>query len=349
MAFVPLFCDSFDHYATAQISEKWPGASPSVAITSATSRTGTSSMEFVQDAVAGGVITPNIGKQSNLLVGTAYNPAVASIGTIMNFLDQAGNDYQCFVSLNADGSLSVRNHYIGQPGPTLLTTPTGLMRVGIWNTIAIGIIFSAAGSVWIWVNGILVASVTGVNTIHSGNNWCDGVQLSGPASDLDTSANFDDFYVGYSTTPLLMPNDYPGALRIYPYIPAANETPLQWTPLSGANWQETSQIPPPGDSAYVTSSTPGDIDQYEMQPISGEGPAGVFSIAFGQTVISARIDTAGAGSVAPNIGGTEGTASALTTSYSMYTECFALNPVTGQPFEPGDFTTTTFMGPEVVT
>jgi hypothetical protein len=64
-------------------------------------------------------------------------------------------------------------------------------------------------------------------------------------------------------------------------------------------------------------------------------------------VISARLDTAGVGSVAPNIAGTEGAANALTTSYSIYTECFDTNPVTGLPFTASDFTTPTFMGPQV--
>lgn len=355
MAFVPVFCDSFDHYAIGNLFQKWAGAANNSSInTTVGARTGLGCLELTQDAFAiggfvNGPITRTLGQQPNVIAAFAYQPSIAPIGTICNFLDQSTGDSQCFAQLNADGSVSVINHFVGQPGPVLASTPPGLIRNGIWNTVAFGIIFSNAGTVLIWVNGDLVTTATGVNTIHSVNNYCDGVQLSGPGTSLDSQAYFDDFFVGISTTPNLMRNDYPGALRIYPYIPAANRTPLNWIPLANANWQETSQIPPPGDSAYVSSANPGDIDQYEMQPISGQAPSGVFSIAFGQTVISARLDTAGEGSVAPNIGGNVGADFALTTSYSMYTECFATNPVTGQPFMPGDFTTTTFMGPEVVT
>lgn len=353
MAFKSVFCDSFDHYAIGNLFQKWAGAANNSSInTTVGARTGLGCLELTQDAFAiggfvNGPITRNLGQQPNVIAAFAYQPSIAPIGTICNFLDQSAGDSQCFAQLNGDGSVSVVNHYVGQPGPLLLSTPAGLVRNGVWNTIAIGIIFSNSGTVIIWINGVLVASVSGVNTIHSGNNYCDGVQLSGPGTSLDSQAYFDDFFVGISTTPASLQDDYPGALRIYPYIPAVNKTPLQWTPLANTNWQETSQIPPPGDSAYVSSATVGNIDQYEMQPISGQGPTGVFTIAFGQTVISARLDTAGAGSVAPNIAGTEGAASALTTSYSMYTECFDDNPVTSMPFAPSDFTTSTFMGPQV--
>lgn len=350
--------DSFDHYVTAQIGQKWAGAGITTTInTTGVARTGQNCMQLTQDAISGGPVTRNIGQQSNIICGFAFNPSVLPTSTICNFLDSAGGDVQCFATLGADGSVSVVNHYTGQPGPVLGTSPAGLIRIGVWNALCFGIIFSTTGSVFVAINGQIVISVTGVNTIHSGANRCDGVQLSGPPSNLDTSSLFDDFFIGTSTNPAALVTDFPGyqagppascgAPRIYPYVGDANRTPLDWTPLANTNWQETSQVPPPGDAAYVSASTVGNTDNYHLAPLAGEIPQGSFTVLGAQTVISARLQTAGSGLIAPNISGHQGNSQALTTSYSMYLQTYDVNPVTGVAFAlPGDLATT-FAGPEV--
>lgn len=348
MAFHTLFMDSFDHYATAQGPWKWQGSWNFAGINSTpgVARTGTGCLECNIDAAGGNC--PSIttfGSQPNLIVGFAFQPGVVPTSTICNFLDEGASDYQCFASLSGTGALAIINHYIGQPGPTLLTTDPGLIKQADWNYIELAIIFSTNGSVYARINGGTIYSAVGVNTIHSGNSICSGLALSGPPADDDSASLFDDFYLGYSDDPANISADLQGVRRLYPYIPSANETPLQWTPLSGSNYSEVNQIPPPGDAAYVSSPSVGTTDQYKLAPVSGEGPSGAWSGAFGQTVISARLDSAGSGSVAGDIGGTVASGQALTTSYSMYLQPYDTNPATGEPFASTDFATV-FFGPK---
>lgn len=351
MAFHTLFLDSFDHYSSAELDEKWStGSGPGTSIdTSGTvSRTGLGCLECTQ---VGGPTSPPLGNRPNLILGVAFNPGRPSQAMVVLFQDLTQADFQCYLQFNLDGSLSVINHYSLQPGPTLVTTPAGLVRQNDYNYVELAIIFcpttnvNPIGEVYVRVNGLLVASATNVNTTHSGNAWCDAVSLIGPPADADSQCYFDDFYVGYSDTPGTITNDFQGVREIYPYIPSLNETPLQWTPLAGTNFSEVNQIPPPGDAAYVQSGTIGQIDQYKMQPIPGHGPSGGFT-AFGQVVMSAKIDAAGSAVIAPDVAGTVGPQVALTTTYEMFCSPYDVNPATGIPFTNSDFTTT-FMGPKV--
>lgn len=345
MAFQFIFCDSFDHYATGDIDKKYGSNSPDGSVNTTSPRTGTQACALVS---LGGPTTKNFGKQGNLVVGHAINPGVYE-GAIMIFEQQAASDFACFAQINGDGSISVINHTPTQPGQTLVTTPPAVLQLGVYAYVEYGIVFAEAGSVYVRVNEVLVASAVGVPTIplpSPQDTYCDAVSLSGPNAILGSVHYHDDYYIGTDDAGEPQ-NSFLGAIRIYPYIPSANKTPLDWTPSANTNYQQTSTIPP-NPSDYVSDDTVGDIDQYEMQPIPGHGPVGVFTIVGGQIVICAALSAAGSGAVAPNIGGSnEGTSNTLSTSFEMYTQGYLINPVTGSPFVPDDFTDATTMGPEV--
>lgn len=344
-AFQLIFCDSFDHYATGDILKKYGANSPDGSVGTTNPRTGTQACALVS---LGGPTTKNFGMQPNLVVGHALNPGVYE-GAIMIFEQQSATNFACFAQINPDSSISIINHTPTQPGPVLLTTPPNVVQIGVYAYIEYGITFSETGNVYVRVNENLVASAIGVPTIPTptpGNTWCDAVSLSGPSAILGSAHYHDDFYVGYDDVGAPQ-NSFIGAVRIYPYIPSANKTPLNWTPNANTNYQQVQTIPPSA-SAYVQDDTIGDIDQYEMQPIPGHGPLGQFTIVGGQTVMCAALSAAGSGEIAPNIGGSNpGTNVSLSTSFDMYTQPYLINPVTGVAFVPADFTGTTTMGPEV--
>lgn len=345
MPFNLLFMDSVDHYTTPFIGQKYAGGSPdmSVETTGVNARTGLGCFSLVSQ---GGPTTRSLGLQPNLICGHAVKPGVYQ-GTLMLWIQAAAGDNACFVQINPDASLSVINHSPTQHGPTLLTTPPNLVQTGVYAYIEYAIIFALLGSVYVRVNGVLVGSATGVPTVHTSNvhNYCDTVSLSGPNADVVSVHYHDDIYIGYSDDPANIATEFQGAVRLYPYIPSANKG-VVWTPLANTNWQETSQIPPPGDTAYVFSPSVGDIDQYQMAPVAGHGPVGSFNNAFGQITLSEKIDAAGSAQVAPDVAGNVGTADALTTSYTMHTHPYLLNPATGLRWTDADLATT-FMGPKV--
>jgi hypothetical protein len=333
MAFHLLFLDSFDHYDS--LSLKWTSvpANTSINLTGDASRTG---IGCLYCGTPGGP-QKALGVQTNFIFGGAFYAPVLS-GRFLIFYSVAIGDEVLDLTLNVDGSVSMvvtgSHTPIANSGPGLVSA-----NEYVYYEVAGNLKGGPGTQFFLKINGALVISVT-IDYVYG---QIDLLQPSGLFN--DQGGFWDDLYIGYSDTPDNIVADMQGALRIYPYIPAANESPLNWTPLANTNWQETSQIPEPLDAAYVSSSGAGDIDQYELQPVSGEGPIGSFSIPFGQTVICAKLDSAGSGSVAPDIGGHVGASSALTTNYEMSTQPYLLNPVTGLPFQPSDFTST-FLGPK---
>ena len=335
MAFVPLFCDSFDHYQTSDLSSKYtfPGAQSSIIQGSA--RTGTQSLYL------GGTSGPGkaIGPQTAVIAGHAYLPPSLA-GRIFIFYNTDTGEEEVDVNVAADGSIFFTggNTHIPLGDPSA----PGLLQAGIYCYLEYALAWiGGIVNLYARVNGQLVITVL---NLPPGDGYINEIILSGPGG--SAGAIHDDLYVGYSTTPATITDDFQGPVRIYPLIPIANETPLQWTPLSGTNFSEVNQIPPPGDAAYVADGTVGDVDQYQLDFISGHGPSGSYTIKFGQTVIDAKLDASGARLIAPDIGGNVGNSVALSTAYSMYEQTYSLNPVTGLPFAPADFTTT-FLGPKV--
>jgi len=333
MAFQLIFLDSFDHYATGNLAMKWTAPGTQSNIQASSARTGTQCLEL------SGPNGPQkaIGVQTNVIAGHAYLAPSLS-GRIFIFYNTGTGDEIIGSEINGDGSISM---YSTNSHITIGTTAPGLVSIGAYVYLEYAIAWTpTTTTIWLRVNGLAIAPfnpfVGGVGPAQH----CDLVVLSGVGA--GGGSIHDDVYMGISTTPNTIQNDFLGPVRIYPYIPAENKTPLQWTPLAGTNFSEVNQVPPPGDTAYVADGTVGDIDQYRMAAISGQGPTGSFTIPCGQTVLCAKLDAAGSRIIAPDIGGHVGNDHALGSDYLMYTDPYLINPVTGVPFVQGDFNTTFF-------
>ncbi len=87
----------------------------------------------------------------------------------------------------------------------------------------------------------------------------------------------------------------------------------------------------------------GDTDQYVYGTTGILPPVQVFGV---QVCLDARIDIAGARSIAPDVGGVEGNSVALSTSYDIVKQTYDGNPVSGQAWQLTDFATVQF-GPKV--
>lgn len=335
MAFTRVFYDSFDHYQFA--SQKYSGATLETDLTGTQSRTGPGALSLT---TAGGAAL-SFPTQDNCVIGLAYKPSNLSVRDIVWFRWNAGADILISFSKNPDGSITA---LWGNP-PFRLTIGTsipGVLVAGTYNYLE----FTAYANdvpdvhVIVRVNGVTVLDVT-TNVGGSGTYPFDAFQLVGEDNDY-----VDDLYFGYSTDVNDLEGAFQGAIRVVAYAPDADETPLDWTPLSGSNWENVSIVPPPGDTDYNSASVVGDTDQYELAQIPGYSGLGTFTITGGQVNISARIDSAGSAAIAPNIGGNTGTSQAVTSNYHIYHETYEDNPDTGLPFTEADFATT-FFGPEI--
>jgi hypothetical protein len=150
--------------------------------------------------------------------------------------------------------------YLGSGTGTLLTLgPNNAWTPNVWVFLEVGAkIDSSTGSVEVRVNGVTVASVSGINTKSTANVWFDNVKLSTNFGNLP----IDNFYYNDATGSAPY-NGFLGDFRVDSILPEADSA-VQFTPLANANWQEVSEVAMDSDASYNYSSTPGDQDLFDM-------------------------------------------------------------------------------------
>jgi hypothetical protein len=182
------------------------------------------------------------------------------------------------------------------------------------------------GEIQVWINGILVINVTGINTVLAGNANITGIELMSTGG---ITYHRSVYVLDCATAPHIT---YLGPGPVIAVVPFANGAPVEWTPLSGQNFSEVNEIPPDGDTSYVSSATPGQVDQYQY---ANGAPAGATVVGI-QHCLDMEIDS-GARSVGSDLAGVAGAGIALGVGYNIYTFPYDTNPATLAPFAPADF------------
>jgi hypothetical protein len=148
---------------------------------------------------------------------------------------------------------------------------------------------------------------------------------------------FDDVYICDATGSIH--NDFLGDVKIVTLLPNGNGRVNQWTRTGGTssgNYTAVNEVPPNGDTSYVSSSTAGQIDAYTVSSLGT-----VSAVVAAQIVASARKDDAGTRVLALGFGdGTTESYNAGTTlngSYIMYTQPLDENPLTSSAWATSDF------------
>ena len=328
-----LFVDSFDHYNTNNILEKYEtsGGNASIVIGEGVPHTGTRCLQLTGGI---GPTKQQLGHIPDMLVAMWYNPdVVGNCIAIANFVADSGTNAVCItLQINGDGSITA----IRSGGTGLATTVSNLIQPNTWNHIALRVkVSNPDGTVTVWVNGVQVMALTGVNTTNNNNpalHYATGFIYFAKGTTLGT--NIDSLYCLDCSNPALPNSDFLGACDVYANVPVSNGSPVQWTPLAGSNFSEVNQIPPPGDSSYVSSSTVGQVDQYNVND-SGVPPGSQINAV--QVVLDARLDT-GSRSIAADVNGNvSSTSNAITGGYIMYTTPYDTSPTTGLPWSGADF------------
>lgn len=338
-----MFCDSFDPYGNLAL--KWSSGTASFASNPALVRTGTQSLN-PQGGSFSNLPRINFTNRVAMTVGVAYLQQFAVGNQVLLFYNGLAAENQYLeLDVGIDGSLTAQFRSSGK----VANSAPGLIGVLQYYYIEVSITFgnSAAETCIVRVNGATVINYTGQITdgTHSGVT---GFFLPGSAIN---NCYYDDLYVEDGTpsgNPANPNNSFLGPIRIYAILPDANETPLQFTPLSGTNFSEVNQTPPPGDSAYVSSSTVGATDLYHY-PITGIPSP--FEILFIQHSLCCRLDSAGAHTVMSQCNATTGQAAIIGSNtpgedYDYVLTIYDNNPNTGEQFQPNDFATT-WLGPTI--
>lgn len=308
-----LFMDSFDHYATADIGEKWTeiqflfASFASVTINAGTGRHSSASYRLS----TGNSTQQQIALRKNCtaadatsILGFAFTfQASDIIGTsgwqIASIRD--GSTSQVSLRLNSDLRLSVVR---GTVAGTVLGTTSGSISAGSYTYIEWKVkVDASVGTVDLRVNGASVLSLTSQNTRNTANTSWNSFALgnydsvgSSSTTVNGRSIDYDDVYIldGSGAAPW---NTFLGDVRVDARKPTGAGTTTGWTPLSSTNWSNVDDAAPDDDTTYNSTSTLNAIDTFVVEdaPVAG---ATIYGI---QHCLSMKKSDAGTCTVAPVI------------------------------------------------
>lgn len=190
-------------------------------------------------------------------------------GLTIQFLDSTvglGGQTQC--SVYFDQVNYAIKFFLGNTAGTVLgISANNVWTAKVWNFIEIWpIIDNSSGSITVRVNGVTVASVSGVDTQSSGNAWWDVVNFGNP--NTGATAVIDDLYYADTTTgPGSYPcNNFLGDVRVATLFPTANSG-VNFTPKSGTNYSQINEHAMDGDTTYNSSANVNDKDLFTFDPL----------------------------------------------------------------------------------
>ena len=255
-----LFLDSFDHYATADLTAKWTSITNTPAITSG-GRRSTNCVELQSGEHVKKTLAPG---DTTGVVGFALNPGnPSSAFDVFYFMDVASQ--QVGVRVLSNLTLQVQ-----RGGSTTLGTSTLALNASTYYYIEFkALISNTVGTYEVRVNGVNWVSGTGADTQATANAVWNGIDVVGG----NGTALVDDLYVldgVASADPTYPDNTFLGDVRIDALFPTAEGTTIEWTPSTGTNNAALVDETPPDTTDY-NSAAATEKDTYTMPdvPVSG--------------------------------------------------------------------------------
>lgn len=309
-----LFMDSFDHYVTADVLEKWTAFPAAVGTAASVSiavggRRGTNSFRWITgtstSATAAGYISRTVTPvNATAIIGFSFNmsgiPAGAVGCQIMAIRD--GATTQINLRINSDGTLSVLRG--PHSGGVVLGTTTAALTTSNYLELKV-LIANSGGTVDLRVNGTSLAPfpLSGQDTQNTAVAQWTSVSfgqldaVSNTLSGVNRTLDYDDIYVcdGTGSPPY---NTFLGDCRVDPRYPTAEGTTIQCTPFSGTdNALMVNETAPDDDTTYNSATTVGQTDTFVTQDAPAVG-ATIYGL---QHCISMKKSDAGICTVAPVI------------------------------------------------
>lgn len=269
--------------------------------------------------------------------------AEAYIGIRMLFSNGGGCDYvfndsfnnlpQVTVSFNPS-NFAIEIYRGSRATGTLLGVSSNNVWSNIFNFIEIGLLIDGSvGFVTVKVNNVQKFTVTGKNTQATGNPWFDQERLdvrSVGSPIINVILTIDDFYYADATSgPGPNPfNTFIGDARTVTGFAVGNSA-VQFTPLTGTNWGEISEIHMDSDVSYNYDNVVNNEDLFNFEAL----PSQITLILGVQLTGAYRKDDAGPRAVkqAFKSGSTEvyGATNYLgDVNYAYFTDGLVLDPAT---------------------
>jgi hypothetical protein len=315
--------DSFDHYATAQLTNKWTQVFVSPAVTAAIGRNGTAGLRLGDSQYGLRKVSSAADQYHYVGVGVKVSSVTPGADVpIFSFRDGASE--QIDLRITTTGKLRVTR------GGTTLATGTFVFTIGVYAYVEFAVkIHDTTGTYDVWINGGATPDITGsgADTQTTANANADTFLLFGRTAGLGQTDLDDAFWNSNNAGAETRWGD----TRCEYIRPSGNGNSSQWVGSDGNsvdNYLLVDETSPNDDTDYVASSTVNDLDLYtftDVTPTTG----GVKLVV---EYLWARKDDAGTRTIAgaTREGGTTsvGANQDLSTSYNYYREAWALNPRT---------------------
>jgi hypothetical protein len=346
-----LFMDSFDHYATGDLTEKWSSLISAPTINAGAGRRGTQSLHILANstqftavkglsptgttAIMGVAVKSDLGGGSNDILIMGFHYGAEARDTVRLRLNRDGSlTAQCADGSGGNASTNGNVRILGG-------TAGGVISANVYAYVELKVLHHAsAGTVTIRVNGLTVLNLTGQNTTNQAQTAWSTIWLGGGANS-GVTIDFDDLYVldGNGAAPW---NNFLGDCRVDARIPTGAGASSGWTPSAGSNFSCVDETPPNDDTDTITAATVGLTDTYVTQdaPVPGATIYGV------QHCFNAKKMDAGACTIAPIVrhGGTNfpGVDLAPGVAYAFVLAPQQVNPGTGAAWVEADFNAAEF-------
>jgi hypothetical protein len=298
-----LFMDSFDHYATADIAEKWTAVTGGTPAIGAYGRNSTSGLRL-NSGVRPGVSATVLGDVSEAIVGVAVKPTVwtgAAMSAIITF--GSGTQWECGLMLLAD--LTVRPFVVASAawaGPGSDTTnawavllgsaSSVALQVGVWAYLEVRMkCDGSTGTCTVRLNGTEILALTGLDTLYT-SATLSRVAVAAATTISAAAIDIDDLVVMDTTGSLN--NVFLGDVTISAIYPSAVGNSTGWTPSAGSNYDCCNEAVVNDDTDYVAATTLATKDLYAFT----DAPAGA-DIKAVQLCIAARKGAEGPGQLTP--------------------------------------------------
>lgn len=342
------FCDSFSHYATDDIPDKWSawyaGGSQSTIVPSV----GRHGSGIYRSGGGNGQLTLSRAYASNTVItGFAFRSSggfTLNHGGIHSVCSPVG--VHVVYGINLDGSLTAWQATLNsadlQTGVFLTeigTTVPNLITIGIWYYLEFKtVIHGSAGSVEIRVNSVSQFSATGLNTVNPNYSTYTTATRAVFGQGGSGVADFCDLYVldGGGAAPH---NTFYGDIRIDCHYPTADGANTGSTPSSGSLRYAMVDEHAPNDDIDYNSVSGTAKDSFTMENLV---PTGATIKSF-QTVVAAKKTDSGAAvfksllrPVATDFDGSISNAPS-NDIYRFYTQPYETNPATGLAITEAEF------------
>lgn len=204
---------------------------------------------------------------------------------VIGFLDAGGNT-QARIMVAADGTVRA----VQGVSTVLGSSAPGIWTADVYHYLECEFVLSDTVGVFrIWVDGVQVINLSGVDTKGQSSTTVSRLQVS--ISGMGNGGLVIDDY--YQTNGARL-----GECRVVTLMPTSDTADKDWGRSAGAdNYALVDERPSDGDTTYVTSSTPGDQDYYGMEDL-GFVPATIHAV---QSSIIGRKDDAADRAVRANI------------------------------------------------